>query len=272
MAKRPARTWATILSQAIPLSIVAVVAMAISYATLIDVARVNGLPLPELFPILIDVGSISCMISAGQFRRLGIGGRWLAYTTFALLSCVSIVANASHAGRAADMTLTTPWIAAVLAAVPPIVLIALTHLVMKSIPDEKERAKLNAVREAHARREQQQAVAPRPEPKLQQRPNAEAPAPAPQPVEEQPKTAGLRLVDEAPRDLPEISDDEVERKVLEYFVAEGKRPTGQVVADWLGGKSAKTGQRFLARMESDGHFEAPAPESESAFALGSVNA
>lgn len=270
MAKRPARTWATILSQAIPLSIVAVVAMAISYATLIDVARVNGLPLPELFPILIDVGSISCMISAGQFRRLGIGGRWLAYTTFAMLSCVSIVANASHAGRAADMTLTTPWIAAVLAAVPPIVLIALTHLVMKSIPDEKERAKLHAVREAQARREQTLPAAVRAEvqaPKHVQQPRA-ANVPA---VVEEPRSAALRLVDEAPRATPEISEAEVEQKVLGYLEAEGKRPTGQIVADWLGGKSAKTGQRFLARMETDGLFEAPTPAGGGAFAVGSVN-
>lgn len=258
MAKRPARTWATILSQAIPLSIVAVVAMAISYATLIDVARVNGLPLPELFPILIDVGSISCMISAGQFRRLGIGGRWLAYTTFALLSCVSIVANASHAGRAADMTLTTPWIAAVLAAVPPIVLIALTHLVMKSIPDEKERAKLHAVRKAQARREQQASVAPA-EPKPAETVRRPVTSAAPVAVEE-PKVTALRLVDEAPQAAAEISEVDVERKVIEHLEAEGKRPTGQVVGDWLGGKSAKTGQRFLARMEHDGLFDAPAPQ------------
>lgn len=256
MAKAPARTWATILSQAIPLSIVAVVAMAISYATLIDVARVNGLPLPELFPILIDVGSISCMISAGTFRRMGIGGRWLAYTTFALLSCVSIVANASHAGRAADMTLTTPWIAAVLAAVPPIVLIALTHLVMKAIPDEKERAKLHAVREAQARREQSQTVTARPEPKPFDRPQPRSEAtPVSMPTAEPAKTTALRLVDETPRPVADVPDAEVEQKVLAYVAAEGKRPTGQVVADWLGGKSAKTGQRFLTRMDDAGLFD-----------------
>lgn len=270
MAKRPARTWATILSQAIPLSIVAVVAMAISYATLIDVARVNGLPLPELFPILIDVGSISCMISAGQFRRLGIGGRWLAYTTFAMLSCVSIVANASHAGRAADMTLTTPWIAAVLAAVPPIVLIALTHLVMKSIPDVKERAKLHAVREAQARRELPPAVIARPEPKAAQpvQPRAETSARAS--TIEEPKTAALRLVDEAERVLVEIPEAEVEQKVLEYLDAEGKRPTGQIVGDWLGGKSAKTGQRFLSRMETAGRLPEPTPTAEQQIGYAHV--
>lgn len=259
MPKRPARTWATILSQAIPLSIVAVVAMAISYATLIDVARVNGLPLPELFPILIDVGSISCMISAGQFRRLGIGGRWLAYTTFAMLSCVSIVANASHAGRAADMTLTTPWIAAVLAAVPPIVLIALTHLVMKSIPDEKERAKLHAVRDAQARREQTLPAVVRSESQAAKQVPQTLSVATPAAIEE-PRAAALRLVDAAPRVTPEISEVEVEQKVLGYLEAEGKRPTGQIVGDWLGGKSAKTGQRFLTRMENGGLLDVPWPQ------------
>lgn len=145
--KHPSRTWSLVLTLGIPLAIVGASAMAISYATLIDVARVNGPPLPELFPVLVDVGTVATMVAAAQFRHRGVNGRWLAYATFIALSAVSIVANSTHAWRAADMTVTTPWAAALLAATPPAALLAITHLVMLLVPDQKERAKLHTARE-----------------------------------------------------------------------------------------------------------------------------
>lgn len=251
MAKKPARNWTLVVSLGIPLAIVGGVAMAISYATLIDVARVNGLPLPELFPILIDVGTVATMIAASQYRIRGISGSWLAYAAFILLSAVSIVANATHAGRAADMSLTTPWAAALLASTPPAALLAITHIVMKLIPDEKERAKLNALRERA-----EQAVPRRPEAPITM---SAAPAPqepttvkaTPLPLAEQQSPLPLRLVGE---DTPEPSEDEVRSLVLEFLEGQGSRPTGKLVGEWLGGKSAKTGQRFLKSMEEAGYF------------------
>ena len=263
MAKKPNRSWAMVTSLGIPLAIVGASAMAISYATLIDVARVNGLPLPELFPVLVDVGTVATMIAAAQFRLRGVPGRWLAYTTFTLLSGVSIVANATHAWRAADLTLTSPWAAAILASTPPAALLAITHLVMMLIPDEKERAKLQAIRErteaVPARRAEAQRVNNAARAKVE--PKAELPAQ--KPIERRPSEAQepepsspLRLVDVAQRDVPE---DEVRTQVLDFFRAEQKRPTGKLVGEWLGGKTEKTGQRFLKKMHEEGAF---APDAE----------
>lgn len=260
MAKKPARTWTMVLSLGIPLSIVGAVAMAISYATLIDVARVNGLPLPELFPILVDVGSVTTMIAAAQFRLRGISGRWLAYSTFAVLSVVSIVANASHAGRAADLSVTTPWAAMVLAATPPAILLAITHLVMMSIPDDKERAKLQLQREKDRERaidtaeRKPQTAPPRPmqvpEAATRQQPvsvsadvsSPLAPAAVAEPQDRTPVEWSLHE-QEKPVD--------VKAMVLAYHEEHGKNPTGAIVGEWLGGKSAKTGQRFLKELAAE---------------------
>lgn len=261
--KRPSRTWSLVLTLGLPLTIVGVSAMAISYATLIDVARINGLPLPELFPILIDVGTVACMIAAAQMRLRGINGRWVAYLIFIALSLVSIVANATHAWRAADLALTTTWAAAILASVPPATLLAITHLVMMLIPDEKERAKLQALRE---KAESSKQVS---------EPRAESPAPKPiakTPVS-QPATAAvatgheqaLRLV--TPAHVEPAPRDEVANLVLEHFNRVGEKPTGAMVGEWLGGKSAKTGQRFLKNLEEEGAFS---PENHETQRTGTI--
>lgn len=247
--------------------------MAISYVTLIDVARVNGIPLPELYPILIDMGTVATMIAAAQFRLRGVSGRWLAYTLFILLSAVSIVANATHAWRAADLTLTSPWAAAVLAATPPAALLGITHLVMMLIPDEKDRAKIQAMREraeaitARQEASQRRVETPRVAVERPVAPQAQLEQSAPQATSE-PATAAhaeetvpLRLVDDAPA---EASEDEVRSFVLNYTEIEGKRPTGKLVGEWLG-KTPKTGQRFLKKMEDEGAFE-----DEPQFATANV--
>lgn len=250
--KQPSRTWSLVLSLGIPLAIVGVSAMAISYATLIDVARVNGLPLPELFPVLVDVGTVATMIAAAQFRLRGVNGRWLAYATFIALSAVSIVANSTHAWRAADMTVTTPWAAALLAATPPAALLAITHLVMLLVPDEKERAKLQAARE----RAQQ-------EPQIERR---AAPVPQPVAVRAVPALATPRseryeaalspsaVAVEKPAPV-KANEQEVQDRVLAHIREHGKRPTGAAVGVWLG-QTPKSGQRFMKRLEEEGVFDA----------------
>lgn len=262
--KKPSRNWHLVLTLGIPLTIVGASAMAISYATLIDVARVNGLPLPELFPVLIDVGTVATMIAAAQFRLRGIDGRWLAYVAFIALSAVSIVANASHAWRAADMTVTTSWAAAILAATPPAALLAITHLVMMLIPDEKERAKLQAVREKQAEaearhRQSTQQLAPVP---------ASPVAPAAVVAAVSAPAAPLRLVEQ---DKPAAADQaEVREKVLAHIAEHGEKPTGAIVGDWLG-KSYKTGQRFLQKLEEAGELNlADLPANTSVSVSGGV--
>ena len=221
-SKKSSRSWAQILVLVVPLAIVGLSAMAISYMTLIDVARVNGLPLPELFPILVDVGTVTCMIVAAQVRQTGRGSAWLAYVTFAALSSVSVLANMSHAQRAADLSQTTLLAAMVLAATPPAALLAITHLVMTLVPDERERRQL-AARQATV------VVAPV--------------------AVETPSVASVRRVTERavsrPVMAPDAESDRVARdRVLEYFATNGVKPTGAIVGEWLG-VSARTAQRRL---------------------------
>lgn len=65
----------------------------------------------------------------------------------------------------------------------------------------------------------------------------------------------LRLVGDT-QPVPSIAagKDIARRRVLEHWEAEGVKPTGALVGEWLGGKSAKTGQRLLAEMETVGYF------------------
>ncbi|WP_053353903.1 DUF2637 domain-containing protein [Leucobacter musarum] len=267
MAKKT-RTWAHVLTLGIPLAVVGVAAMAVSYATLIDVAAVNGLPLPELFPVIIDVGSISCMVAAARSKNEGTRGRWLSHTTFFLLSVVSIMANASHAGRAADLALTSPWIAALIAAVPPFVMLSVTHQVMMTVPDEKERARIRAARErldaaAVKRMPEAPAVdAGRPAPALGVTASAVSVPQRPVVMAAHTVPADTHLEDTVPVPLRIVSDDTgeipeavVRDRVLEFVDAEQKRPTGKLVGEWLGGKTPKTGQRFLKKMEDEGDFD-----------------
>jgi hypothetical protein len=224
-----ARSWAEIASLLIPLVVVGIAGMAISYATLIDVATTNGLPLPELFPILIDVGTIACMVAAAQFRRNGIPGRWLAYLMFIALSMISVFANASHAVQHANPKLTAVWVACVLAATPPAALLGITHLVMALVPDTRERRRLAAARDT-------------------------TPPPAVTPSVEL-AAAPTREPSEIPRRRPSTkptdrSDDAVVEWALDHYRATGRKPTGAEVGARLG-LSAKSGQRFLQAVPFD---------------------
>lgn len=257
MSKNQPRTWSLVLTLGAPLGIVGLAAMIITFATLIDVARINGLPYPFMFPIVVDMGMIATMITAAQLQLRGLGGQWLAYTWFFFLSAVSVVANGTHALSTADMSMTTPVGASVIGAVPSGTLLVITHLVMKIVPNEKERAKMHALKEKELAR--QQVVAPA----RSVTPAAHA-TPAAAPVQASPALATpsahpepLRLVgDTQPVPSIAVGKDIARRRVVEYWAAEGAKPTGALVGEWLGGKSAKTGQRLLAEMETEGSFSA----------------
>ena len=244
--KRPARTWAAFVALGLPLLVVGVAAMMISFATLIDVARINGLPFPTMFPILIDVGMVQAMIVASQFKLRGIKGSWLAYLTFAVLSVVSIGANSTHALTTADMSVTSPLWAALVAATPPATLLATTHLVMMLIPDAKERQRLQTLREKQKPVVSSEARTPKLEPESPVK--TTAPKPADALVEEQqPKLSLVTATQEG------AEDHMVAQMVHDYIRERGVRPTGKVVGEWLG-KTPKTGQRFLKKLEEAGEF------------------
>lgn len=245
--KKPARTWTQLVALGAPLLIVGVAAMMISFATLIDVAKINGLPFPTMFPILIDVGMVQAMIVASQFKMRGIKGTWLAYLTFAVLSIVSIGANSTHALTTADMTVTAPIWAALVAATPPATLLATTHLVMMLIPDAKERQRLQNIRE-----KQQPVELARPVQPSIEKTSTVAPKQGEDRVAQAEPVVkpSLALVpDEAG-----LSEEEVLQKVKTHLREEGVRPTGKQVGEWLG-KSVKTGQRFMQKLEQSGELE-----------------
>lgn len=261
--KKPARTWAQLIGLGAPLLIVGVAAMMISFATLIDVAKINGLPFPTMFPILIDVGMVQSMIVASQFKLRGVKGTWLAYLTFTVLSVVSIVANSTHALTTADMTVTSPMWAAMIAATPPATLLATTHLVMMLIPDQKERQRLQSIRD---KQQATAVVSGTSEKSTTTKPKVEATPVASAALQ----TVGVRDVVsmEGKRPTleivsqPESSGDEetVAGLIRDYISEHGVRPTGKIVGEWLGGKSAKTGQRFIAKLAETGELEAEISE------------
>jgi hypothetical protein len=265
-AKNVKRTWGSVMSLVLPLVVVGASAMAISYATLIDVARVNGMPLPELFPILIDVGTVACMVAAAQFRTLGINGRWLAYATFFALSAISVFANATHALGAADLTSTTLGVAIMLAATPPAALVAITHLVMKLVPDIKERERIAAASATRdgARHDAAGRASRRDVGALDNATTARPNAPTSTTQSVAVATTATDADDadthvsandsvarhrkpRTPAPAPQTSTGSwsVDARIREAL-EQGVTPSGREVADWLGGKSTRTGQRYLA--------------------------
>lgn len=271
-AKNQRRTWAGVTALVVPLVVVGVAAMAISYATLISVARVNGMPLPELFPVLIDVGTVACMVAAAQFRSHGINGRWLAYTTFAALSAISVFANATHAVDAADLSATTVGVAVLLAATPPAALLAITHIVMQLVPDAKEREKIAAAAAMRHPITREPVVEATPLTRQRTRNKSVASRQTSSGTTSGAPQATRNLVGDAtadrddvtsplsPRAMHDATGDTgaagnaptrtgaswgVDTRIREVVTA-GGMPTGKEVGEWLGGKSSRTGQRYLA--------------------------
>ncbi len=256
MAKKPSRTWGFVGGMSPFLLIVAVGSMAVSFPTLTDVAALAGLPFPFAYPFIVDGGMLVGAVGAANKRLRGLPVR-RTYLGFAVLAVVSVVANAVHSTVEAD-PIVPIWAAAVLGAVPPATLLWATHEVMDLVPDEKERAKLVSLREKSDAR-----AVPRPvdADALQ---NARAPEQSASAVDlatprvaalaAEPRGAEVRSPLKLVSQPASADKSEVRRQVLEFLGKEGTRPTGKLVGEWLGGKTPKTGQRFLAAMEEDGAF------------------
>lgn len=252
MKSQSATTTSTkwfIISLGIPLIIVGVSAMAISYVTLIDVARINGLPLPELFPVVIDVGTVACMVAAAQFRLRALTGTWLAYLMFALLSAVSVAANAFHAILTADFTRTFPLIAIILAATPPVTLLAITHLVMKLIPTPKPATPIVEITPTPEPAAETTAAQDTTPTQTEEKP-AEERAAAPEVKHDTNPTAAAATVERQDNTQDAETLNEIEAVTLEkiktYYAQHGTTPSGKQVGDWLK-KSARSGQRFMTK-------------------------
>ncbi|WP_416445501.1 hypothetical protein AB3K78_01365 [Leucobacter sp. HNU] len=252
MAKKQTRTWPMVLSLGIPLVIVVLAAMLASFTALYDVARVNGVVIPWLLPVVVDVGMIGSNAATVYFRKLGIKGRWVADVIFLSFAAVSVYANITHAWLAADLTQTSLITAVIIAAIFPAGQLGVTHMVMMLIPDEKERARLQRDRAATEARERPAAqpathVAAPAAPVRTAAPSLAASSRA-ETVLAPPERPALHAVPL----LGDAKDEAVRQRILDFVAREGKRPTGSQVSDWRGGGDRRTGTRFMERMENDG--------------------
>ncbi|WP_457852547.1 DUF2637 domain-containing protein [Rathayibacter soli] len=99
----------------------------LSFTALADLARRSGIAAQEAWawPLIVDgiivVATVAIVVLAGQ------PGAWYPWLLLATGALVSVTANAMHAIAAADADVPGP-LAACVAAVPPLVLLAITHL------------------------------------------------------------------------------------------------------------------------------------------------
>ena len=100
----------------------------LSFTALADLARRSGIDAGQAWawPLIVDgiivVATVAVVALAGQRRPT-----WYPWTLLAAGAVVSVTANAIHAIIAADMDVPS-LLAASVAAIPPLVLLAITHL------------------------------------------------------------------------------------------------------------------------------------------------
>ncbi|WP_231478570.1 DUF2637 domain-containing protein [Microbacterium saccharophilum] len=106
---------------------IAVGAFWLSFTALADLAHASGIAATQAWawPLIVDgiivVGTVAVVALAGQ------RGAWYPWMLLMIGAAVSVTANSIHAVVAADANV-LPVLAASVAAVPPLVLLAITHL------------------------------------------------------------------------------------------------------------------------------------------------
>lgn len=99
----------------------------LSFTALADLARRSGIAATQAWawPLIVDgiivVGTVAVVALGGQ------RGAWYPWALLMIGAAVSVAANSIHAVVAADADV-LPILAAAVAAVPPFVLLAITHL------------------------------------------------------------------------------------------------------------------------------------------------
>lgn len=124
--RRPAWGWA-VVTAAIGTVLIGIGAFWLSFMALADLAARSGIAPGQawIWPLLVDG-----LIVVSTIAVVALDGRAGAWYPWALLICgalVSVAANALHAIVAADASVPA-ILAATVAAVPPLVLLASTHL------------------------------------------------------------------------------------------------------------------------------------------------
>lgn len=104
----------------------------LSFTTLRDLAVLSGVPAEQawIWPLIVDGVILEATISVVALRNSAKAARRFAWLLLAAGAGVSVAANITHAVVAAD-TRVPALIAALVASVPPLVLLAMTHLTVE---------------------------------------------------------------------------------------------------------------------------------------------
>lgn len=110
----------------------ALAAFLLSFEALRDLARLAGIPAGQawLWPLIVDGVILQATISVVALREAGQTARRFAWILLAAGSGVSVAANITHAILTADARV-PGLVAALVASVPPLVLVAMTHLTVE---------------------------------------------------------------------------------------------------------------------------------------------
>lgn len=109
----------------------------LSFTTLQDLAELSGVPAGQawVWPLIVDGVILEATISVVALRNSAPGARRFAWLLLASGAGVSVAANITHAVVASD-TRVPAIIAALVASVPPLVLLAMTHLTVELTRNE----------------------------------------------------------------------------------------------------------------------------------------
>lgn len=104
----------------------------LSFTTLMDLAVLSGIPSGQawVWPLIVDGVILEATISVVALRNSAPAARRFAWLLLAAGAGVSVAANVTHAVVASDIRVPAV-IAAVVASVPPLVLLAMTHLTVE---------------------------------------------------------------------------------------------------------------------------------------------
>jgi len=115
-------------------------AFVLSYAALRDLAVLAGVPAEQawLWPLIVDGVILEATISVVALRGGATPARRYAWGLLVAGAAVSVAANITHAIVAADARV-PGLVAALVASVPPLVLVAMTHLTVELIRNANPR-------------------------------------------------------------------------------------------------------------------------------------
>ena len=101
----------------------------LSFTTLRDLATLAGVPERQawVWPLIVDGVILEATVSVVALRQAGAPARRFAWLLLGAGAGVSVAANISHAVVAADERVPA-LVAALVASIPPLVLVAMTHL------------------------------------------------------------------------------------------------------------------------------------------------